>query len=71
MAITQQFGIEIPDVGADFDTWGGILNNALGNVGGTPVVGANIDQIMKDNEDAAAAAQVVADAALPKAGGAM
>jgi len=72
MAFTPNFQIEIPDVGADFDTWGGILNNALGTGGSEEADPPNtFDQVMQDNADAAAAAQASADAALPKAGGAM
>ena len=71
MAFTPNFDIEIPDVGGDFDTWGGILNAAIGVGGAGPASGDTLDQLIQDNLDAAAAAAVTADAALPKAGGAM
>lgn len=73
MAFTPNFDIEIPDVGADFDTWGGILN-ALFGTGGPGAGGGsglNFDTLIKDNLDAVVAAQATADAALPLAGGAM
>jgi hypothetical protein len=61
MPTTTNYGITIPTPGASYGTWGSILNTALDA----------IDAQMYSNDQAAAAAQATADAALPKAGGVM
>ena len=71
LAFTPNFDIEIPDVGADFDQWGLILNALFGEGGAGPASGLNFDTLIKANLDAAAAAQVTADAAVKRAGDAM
>lgn len=58
---TPNYGLTKPEEGASTGTWGGKVNTDLDTV----------DAQMKTNEVAAAAAQTTANAALPKAGGAM
>ena len=68
--VTANFGIQLPEVNADADIWGGILNTALGSPGGTPVA-TSFDAELKRVDDVAAANAILAADALPKAGGAM
>ena len=68
--VTLNFGIQLPEVNADSNVWGGILNAALGSAGGAPTA-TSFDAELKRVDDVAAANAIVADAALPKAGGAM
>lgn len=58
---TTNYALTKPEVDASQGTWGAKENTNLDD----------IDTQMKVNEDAAAAAQTVADAAMPVAGGAM
>jgi hypothetical protein len=60
MATTPNYGWTIPTVGGDNNTWGTELNTFLSNAG-APL---GVDQVV-------AAISVIANAALPKAGGTM
>ena len=68
--VTQNFGIQLPEVNADSNVWGTILNAALGSAGGI-VTPTSFDAELKRVDDVAAATTIVADAALPRAGGVM
>ena len=68
--VTLNFGIQLPEVNADSNVWGTILNSALGSAGGIAAP-TSFDAELKRVDDVAAAAVVTADAALPVAGGVM